>query len=53
MSLRDPAYAGSWQSSWDRRVAYAPRDDIEKIAQFRLKYYKFNKNIRKLKSLGV
>ena len=27
MSLRDPAYVGSWQSSRDRHVAYAPRDD--------------------------
>ena len=35
MSLRDSASAGSWQSSWDRHVAYAPRDDNQKIAQFR------------------
>ncbi len=30
MSLRDPAYAGSWQSSWDRHVAYIGAMTIKK-----------------------
>ena len=37
MSLRDPAYAGSWQSSWNRHVGYAPRGTSRFIGAMTIK----------------